>query len=173
MGRHKTEYIRLDLLHRNRMNQYGSFSHFSFFPISEQEFADNDKIKTAKTINTQGYVPLRYIVHTYSLFKVLKSTLKIQNNLAIKTEKLYIQLNEQAYFLPINKKPCIFKAFGQNRVSQVHIFFTKKSKIVYLQGFWPKSVYLKCIILLPKNQKLCIFKAFGQNPCISSVLGTN
>ena len=24
------------------------------------------------------------------------------------------------------------------------IFFTKKSKAVYLQGFWPKSVYLKC-----------------------------
>ena len=24
------------------------------------------------------------------------------------------------------------------------IFFTKKSKTVYLQGFWPKSVYLKC-----------------------------
>ena len=23
-------------------------------------------------------------------------------------------------------------------------FFTKKSKTVYLQGFWPKSVYLKC-----------------------------
>ena len=27
---------------------------------------------------------------------------------------------------------------------KVHIFFTKKSKTVYLQGFWPKSVYLKC-----------------------------
>ena len=72
-------------------------------------------------------------------------------------------------FLPRYQKPCIFKAFGQNpcissayffyqkiknrvssrllakiRVSQVHNFFTKKSKTVYLQGFWLKSVYLKC-----------------------------
>ena len=33
-----------------------------------------------------------------------------------------------------NKKPCIFKAFTKNRVS----------KTVHLQGFWPKTVYLKC-----------------------------
>ena len=46
------------------------------------------------------------------------------------------------------------------RASQVHIFFTKKSKTVYLQGFWPKSVYLKCF----GNQLKTVYL---QGPCSS------
>ena len=33
---------------------------------------------------------------------------------------------------------------GELSFSMGIIFFTKKSKTLYLQGFWPKSVYLKC-----------------------------
>ena len=40
------------------------------------------------------------------------------------------------------------------------IFFTKKSKTVYLQGFWPKSVYLKCFV----NQLKTVYL---QGPCFS------
>ena len=40
------------------------------------------------------------------------------------------------------------------------IFFTKKSKTVYLQGFWPKSVYLKCF----GNQLKTVYL---QGPCSS------
>ena len=47
---------------------------------------------------------------------------------------------------------------------------TSKLKTVHLQGFWPKTVYLKCF---GTQEKPCIFKAFGQKPCISSVLGSN
>ena len=103
----------LDLLHRNR-----------------KEFAD--KITTAKlAINTYAYqLGTLYIAHTTYLFPIhgFKTytiwcqsavvpwdTLEIQNNLAIKT--LY-------------------------SIRWIGIFFfTKNLKNVYLQDFWPKSVY--------------------------------
>ena len=62
----------------------------SFLP----SFVNYCRIISKNSVSGGAPVPLRYIVHTYSLFKVFKSTLKIQNNLAIKNEKLYIQLNE-------------------------------------------------------------------------------
>ena len=45
------------------------------------------------------------------------------------------------------------------------IFFTKKSKTVYLQGFWPKSVYLKCF----GNQLKTVYLQgpHSLRPCIS------
>ena len=54
-----------------------------------------------------------------------------KNKLAIKTKKLYIQQNEWAYF-----------------------FYQKIEKTVYLQGFWPKSVYLKCFGIQLKTMYL-------------------
>ena len=46
-----------------------------------------------------------------------------------------------------------------------HNFFTKKSKTVYLQGFWPKSVYLKCF----GNQLKTVYLQgpHSSRPCIS------
>ena len=46
-----------------------------------------------------------------------------------------------------------------------HNFFTKNSKTVYLQGFWPKSVYLKCF----GNQLKTVYLQgpHSSRPCIS------
>ena len=48
------------------------------------------------------------------------------------------------------------------------IFFTKESKTMYLQGFWPKSLYLKCF----GNQLKTVYlqRPHSSRPCCTLIL---
>ena len=62
------------------------------------------------------------------------------------------------YIVHQNQKPCIFKAFGQKQC-------ISKKKPMHLQGFLPKTVYLKCFGIQLKT--VYLQGPHSLRPCIS------